>query len=104
MVRVIAMNRLDGKVALISGAARGIGAETARLMAEAGAKVVIGDVLDERGRETARAVESAGAEVIYPRLDVPREEDWSAAIAAVTSRFGGLDILVNNAGIFLGMS
>ncbi len=98
------MNRLDGKVALISGAARGIGAETARLMAEAGAKVAIGDVLDEPGRETARAVERAGAEAIYTRLDVTREEDWSAAIAAVTDRFGGLDILVNNAGIFLGMS
>jgi NAD(P)-dependent dehydrogenase (short-subunit alcohol dehydrogenase family) len=65
------MNRLDGKVALISGAARGIGAETARLMAEAGAKVAVGDVLDERGRETARAIESAGAEAIYTRLDSP---------------------------------
>jgi 3(or 17)beta-hydroxysteroid dehydrogenase len=72
------MNRLDGKVALISGAARGIGAETARLMAEAGAKVAVGDVLDERGRETARAIESTGAEAIYTRLDVTREEDWTA--------------------------
>ena len=53
------MNRLDGKVALISGAARGIGAATARLMVEAGAKVAIGDVLDERGRETARTIAGA---------------------------------------------
>src|SRR3984893_1048441 len=99
------MNRLDGKIALISGAARGIGAETARLMAAAGAKVAVGDVLDERGRKTARAIESAaGAEAIYTRLDVTREEDWTAAITAVTGRFGGLDILVNNAGVFLGMS
>ena len=98
------MNRLDGKVALISGAARGIGAETARLMAEAGAKVAVGDVLDERGQETVRAIESAGAEAIYTRLDVTREEDWTAAVSAVTDRFGGLDILVNNAGVFLGMS
>ena len=98
------MNRLDGKVALISGAARGIGAETARLMAEAGAKVSIGDVLDERGRETVRAIESAAGEAMYTRLDVTREEDWGAAVAAVTERFGGLDILVNNAGVFLGMS
>jgi len=97
------MNRLDGKVALISGAARGIGAETARLMVEAGAWVAIGDVLDERGRETARALEGAGGEAMYIHLDVSREEDWSAAIAAVTERYGGLDILVNNAGIFLGM-
>ena len=98
------MNRLDGKVALISGAARGIGAETARLMAEAGAKVAIGDVLDERGRETVRAIESSGGEAMYTRLDVTREEDWNAAITAVTDRFGGLDILVNNAGVFLRMS
>jgi NAD(P)-dependent dehydrogenase (short-subunit alcohol dehydrogenase family) len=93
------MNRLDGKVALISGAARGIGAETARLMVEAGAKVAIGDVLDERGRETAR---SLGDAALYHHLDVTREEDWQAAIAATTQRFGGLDILVNNAGMFLG--
>jgi 3(or 17)beta-hydroxysteroid dehydrogenase len=98
------MNRLDGKVALISGAARGIGAETARLMIEAGARVAIGDVLDERGREMVRALESAGGEAIYTHLDVTREEDWTATVAAVVGRFGGLDILVNNAGIFLGKS
>src|SRR5229473_8535656 len=93
------MNRLDGKVALLSGAARGIGAETAKLMIEAGAKVAIGDVLDERGRETAR---SLGEAALYHHLDVTREDDWTAAIAATVARFGGLDILVNNAGLFLG--
>jgi len=93
------MNRLDGKVALISGAARGIGAETARLMVEAGAKVAIGDVLDERGRETVRAL---GDGAIYLHLDVTSPEDWNAAVAAAMTRFGGLDILVNNAGLFLG--
>jgi NAD(P)-dependent dehydrogenase (short-subunit alcohol dehydrogenase family) len=93
------MNRLDGKVALISGAARGIGAETAKLMIEAGAKVAIGDVLDERGRETAR---SLGDGALYHRLDVTREEDWNTVVAATVSRFGGLDILINNAGMFLG--
>ena len=93
------MNRLDGKVALISGAARGIGGETARLMVEAGAKVAIGDVLDERGRETARGLDDAA---IYLHLDVTREEDWHAAIAATVGRFAKLDILVNNAGLFLG--
>ena len=98
------MNRLDGKVALISGAARGIGAETARLMAKAGAKVTVGDVLDERGRDTVRTIESAGGEAMYTRLDVTREEDWNAAITAVIDGFGGLDILVNNAGVFLGTS
>ena len=98
------MNRLDGKVALISGAARGIGAETARLMIEAGAKIVVGDMLDERGRETVRALEAAGGAALYTHLDVTREEDWAAAISAATGRFGALDILVNNAGVFLGMS
>ena len=76
------MNRLDGKVAFISGAARGIGAATARLMVEAGATVAIGDVLDERGRETARAIAGAGEAAIYLHLDVTREEDWNAAVAA----------------------
>src|ERR1700731_3167207 len=93
------MNRLDGKVALISGAARGTGGETARLMVEAGAKGAIGDVLDERGRETARGL---GDAAIYLHLDVTSEEDWHAAIAAAVDRFGKLDILVNNAGLFLG--
>jgi 3(or 17)beta-hydroxysteroid dehydrogenase len=97
-----AMNRLDGKVALISGAGRGIGAETARLMIEAGAKVAIGDVLDERGRETLRTLGAAGSTAIYAHLDVTREEDWAAAIVEITDRFGRLDILVNNAGLFLG--
>jgi 3(or 17)beta-hydroxysteroid dehydrogenase len=97
------MNRLDGKVALISGAARGIGAETARLMVKAGAWVAVADVLDERGRETVRALEGAGGEALHVHLDVTREEDWTAAIAAVTGHFGGLDILVNNAGIYLGI-
>ena len=96
------MNRLDGKVAFISGAARGIGAATARLMVEAGAKVAIGDVLDERGRETAQAIAGAGGVAVYQHLDVTSEEDWTAAIAATVARFGGLDILVNNAGLFLG--
>ena len=93
------MNRLDGKVALISGAARGIGAETARLMVEAGAKVAIGDVLDERGRETARTL---GGDALYHHLDVTSADDWNAAIAATVGQFGGVDILVNNAGMFLG--
>jgi len=93
------MNRLDGKVALISGAARGIGGETARLMVEAGAKVVVGDVLDEKGRETVR---SLGDAAVYQHLDVTSTDDWDAAVAAAVGRFGRLDILVNNAGLFLG--
>jgi NAD(P)-dependent dehydrogenase (short-subunit alcohol dehydrogenase family) len=95
------MNRLDGKVALVTGAARGIGAETARLMVEAGARVAIADLLDERGRQTAREL---GEGALYAPLDVTREDDWNAAIAAVIDGFGRLDILVNNAGVFTGKS
>ena len=98
------MNRMDGKVALLSGAARGIGAETARLMAKAGAKIAIGDILDERGRETVRRLEAAGADALYVHLDVTSEEDWTAAAGKTVERFGGLDVLVNNAGVFLGKS
>jgi NAD(P)-dependent dehydrogenase (short-subunit alcohol dehydrogenase family) len=95
------MNRLDGKVALISGAARGIGAETARLMVEAGARIIIGDVLDERGRETARDIGGDSA-AVFRHLDVTSEEDWNSGIGVAVARWGGLDILVNNAGLFLG--
>lgn len=96
------MNRLDGKVALITGAARGIGAETARLMAEAGAKVVVTDILQERARETADEVNKAGGKAHVLALDVTSEASWNAAVAATTRHFGDLDILVNNAGMFLG--
>ena len=96
------MNRLDGKIALISGAARGIGAETARLMVEAGARVIIGDVLDDRGQETARKIGGGDSAAVFQHLDVTSEEDWSAAIGAAVTRWGGLDVLVNNAGMFHG--
>jgi NAD(P)-dependent dehydrogenase (short-subunit alcohol dehydrogenase family) len=96
------MNRLDGKVALVSGAARGIGAETARLMAEAGARVGLADVLDEPGGAAARAIENGGGTAFYAHLDVTSEAEWTEAVAAVIARFGRLDILVNNAGLFLG--
>jgi 3(or 17)beta-hydroxysteroid dehydrogenase len=98
----MSMNRLDHKVALISGGARGIGGQTAKRMAEAGAKVVIGDILEERGRETVQEITAAGGVAQFVRLDVTREEDWTAAIDAAVQSYGGLDILVNNAGIFLG--
>jgi NAD(P)-dependent dehydrogenase (short-subunit alcohol dehydrogenase family) len=96
------MNRLDGKVALISGAARGIGGETARLIAKAGARLVVGDVLDDRGRQTIAAITADGAQAEYVHLDVTREQDWTAAVDIAVSRFGKLDILVNNAGVFIG--
>ncbi|MEC8006297.1 MAG: SDR family oxidoreductase [Pseudomonadota bacterium] len=93
------MNSLDEKVALISGAARGIGAETARCMVAAGARVVIGDVLLHEGQATADAL---GDAAVFTPLDVTDPTQWDAAIALATARFGGLDILVNNAGLFLG--
>ena len=96
------MNRLDGKVALLSGAARGIGGQTARRMSQAGAKVVIGDVLEEPGKALAQEINDEGGDARFVRLDVTNEADWNAAVEAATDAHGGLDILVNNAGVFLG--
>jgi NAD(P)-dependent dehydrogenase (short-subunit alcohol dehydrogenase family) len=96
------MNRLDGKVALISGAARGVGAEAARKMAAAGATVIIGDVLADSVHETASEISNAGGNAIALALDVTTEAAWAAAVAEATKQLGKLDILVNNAGVFLG--
>ena len=96
------MSRLDGKVALISGGARGIGGETARLMAQAGAKLVIGDVLDDRGKETVATINAAGGAATYVHLNVTSDADWQAAVQTAQSQHGKLDILVNNAGVFIG--
>ena len=90
------MGRLDGKVALISGAARGQGEAEARLFVAEGAKVVVGDVLDDLGE---KLVVEIGDAATYVHLDVTRQEDWEAAVEAVLSSFGRLDVLVNNAGI-----
>jgi cyclopentanol dehydrogenase len=91
--------RLDGKVALISGGARGIGAEEARLFARENAKVVIGDVLEEESLRTVTEINGAGGEAIFVQLDVTKEEDWRYAVEATVERFGKLNVLVNNAGI-----
>ena len=90
------MGRLDGKVALISGAARGLGRAMARLFAAEGAKVALGDRRDAEGEAAAREL---GASALFVHLDVTSESDWAAAVAATTGRFGRLDVLVNNAGI-----
>ena len=91
--------RLQGKVALISGGARGMGAEEARLLAREGAKVVIGDVLEEEGQKVEAEINETGGEALYVRLDVTREEEWRRAVETALARFGRLDVLVNNAGI-----
>ena len=90
------MGRLDGKVAIVTGAARGIGAEAARVFVREGAHVLLGDVRDELGEKTAAEL---GPAALYQRLDVRREEDWAAAVAAARERFGALHVLVNNAAI-----
>ena len=95
------MARLEGKVALISGGARGQGAVEARMFAEEGASVVIGDILDEQGRRTEAELQELGYNVTFVHLDVTSESDWDAAVQAAIGAYGKLDILLNNAGILI---
>src|SRR2546425_12655742 len=95
------MGRLDGKVALISGGARGQGASEARLFSREGAKVVLGDVLDEAGWQVEAAIRAAGGEATYVHLNVTSEADWRAAVDTAERRYGQLHGLVNNAGILI---
>ena len=94
--------RLEGKVALISGGARGMGAAEARLFASEGAKVVLGDVLESEGQQVEAEIAEAGGEAVFVHLDVTSEADWQQAVDTAIERFGGLHILVNNAGIWNG--
>jgi NAD(P)-dependent dehydrogenase (short-subunit alcohol dehydrogenase family) len=91
------MARLDGKVAIISGGARGQGAVEARMLAQEGAKVVFGDILDESGRQVEAELAEAGLDATYVHLDVTSEDDWTAAVQSAVAKYGRLDILVNNA-------
>ena len=91
--------RVAGKVALITGAARGMGAAHARRFIAEGASVVLGDILDAEGAALAAEL---GSDARYIRLDVTKPDDWAAAVALCVADFGGLHILVNNAGIFGG--
>ena len=92
--------RLEGKVALISGGARGMGAAEAKLFASEGAKVVLGDVLEQEGQQVEAEIAEAGGEAVFVHLDVTSEPEWQNAVNTAIERFGKLDILVNNAGIF----
>jgi NAD(P)-dependent dehydrogenase (short-subunit alcohol dehydrogenase family) len=95
------MGRLDGKVAVISGGARGQGATEARLFAQEGARVVFGDVLDEAGKQVEQEIRAQGGEATYIHLDVTSEADWIEVVGTAVNRYGKLDILVNNAGIVI---
>jgi 3alpha(or 20beta)-hydroxysteroid dehydrogenase len=90
------MGLLDGRTAIITGAARGQGAAAARLFVREGARVVIGDVLDDVGKELA---DSLGEAAIYRHLDVSAEDDWAAVVGEAVESLGGVHVLVNNAGI-----
>jgi 3alpha(or 20beta)-hydroxysteroid dehydrogenase len=95
------MGKLDGKVALISGGARGQGAAEARTFAAEGARVVFGDVRDAEGKQVETAIRAGIGEAAYVHLDVANEADWRSAVQLATDRYGKLDILVNNAAIVI---
>ena len=92
------MGRLDGKAAIVTGAARGTGEATARLFVREGARVILGDILDEDGEKVAKDL---GAAAHYVHLDVTSETDWRKAVDEAVDRFAGLDVLINNAGVLL---
>ncbi|MBI2962603.1 MAG: glucose 1-dehydrogenase [Deltaproteobacteria bacterium] len=92
-------NRLDGKAALVTGAARGIGAAIAEAYAQAGAAVLVTDVLEDAGRGTAETIRKGGGKAEFLKHDVTDERQWEGAVAEAVRKFGRLDAVVNNAGI-----
>ena len=91
------MGRVDGKVAIVTGGARSMGAATARLFAREGAKVVFGDLRDDQGRQVEMEINASGMDSTYIHLDISQEADWQEAIRTALTKYGKLDILVNNA-------
>jgi NAD(P)-dependent dehydrogenase (short-subunit alcohol dehydrogenase family) len=91
--------RLDGKVALITGGASGMGASMARIFAGEGAKVAVADMLEKEGKKLVDEITRANGAAIFQKLDVTSETEWQTAIAATIAAYGKLDILVNDAGI-----
>jgi NAD(P)-dependent dehydrogenase (short-subunit alcohol dehydrogenase family) len=99
MKQVASLFSLNGKVAVVTGGARGIGGATAQLLADAGAKVAVADLLEAEGRKTVDEIEAAGGAAAFWKLDVSDEAAVKRVLAEVESRFGRIDILINNAGI-----
>ena len=91
--------RLAGKVALVSGAASGMGQSEATIFAREGAKVIVADILEAEGKQVADKIVSGGGQARFVKLDVTNEAEWDVAVKAAVSAFGKLDVLVNNAGI-----
>jgi 3alpha(or 20beta)-hydroxysteroid dehydrogenase len=95
------MNRLKGKVALVTGAATGLGAAQAQVLAKEGARVVLADLADAEGEKVAAEIRAGDCDAHYVHLDVSKEEDWQRAVRVTVERYGKLDVLVNNAGIVI---
>lgn len=93
------VNRLRGKLALVTGAAQGQGAAHAELLAREGARVIATDVLDEQGQALAERLDAEGLQVVYRHLDVASEKDWAAVVEGVDPAWGTINVLVNNAGV-----
>ncbi len=93
------MNRLSNKVAIVTGAARGMGREEARLFAKEGAKVVVADIIENEAEEVAKEIIKNGGEAMPFKLDVSKAKNWEKMVEEVTKKWGKIDVLVNNAGI-----
>src|SRR5687768_6693486 len=95
------MGRLQDKVVLLTGAARGLGAAQAQTLAKEGARVVFGDLADDDGKAVEAQIRQAGGEAHYIHFDVSQEKDWIEAVRVTVERYGRIDVLVNNAGIVI---
>ncbi len=93
------MGKLDGKIALVTGAASGIGETTSRLLAAEGAQVILTDVDTEKGKGLAEELNAQGTKSLFFRLDVTSSDEWKTVVDKIIEECGGLDILVNNAGV-----
>src|SRR5688572_20607015 len=96
------MDRLEGKVAVVTGGANGIGRASTKALAAEGARVVVGDVAEDRGESAAREIRDVGGEAVFVRADVTSLDDVQALVRAAIERWGGLDVMFNNVGVAIG--